>query len=697
MRFTPFAENRKYMEKQYGAVRDRMDSSESALLRDGVRQAYFGCDNKLIGKGRAIRYYLENARVYVNPYDIFADLCTLSGAIVEIRDEEYEKHRIRNELAKELAECGAIYAEGDFSHTMCDWKRLFELGFVGILDEALAHLADENLTEDVRAFYTSVADAYTGIINMTRRLYAAADSTLSECAKYASENLLALTKGAPETLGEAMQLYFIQYLAHQSVEGEGLRSLGALDELLYPFYLKDKARGVSDGEIRELIRYFLFKWYTMDVFANIPFDIGPRVNELTYLILEEYTALNIPDPKIHVKCDENMPERVYTIIAESIRRGNNSFVFINDGIVRRALMSIGISESDAANYTLIGCYEPSAVGRELPCTVNGKISLPKAVELTLAECSKNSPDCFDAFYGKVIDKLRMFIDVAISEINGIEKKYPSIIQAPVLSGSYESCMARGVDIYAGGAVYNNSSICVFGIATFVDSLIAIKHAVYGEGAVTLDELREILENNWRGGERLRLKMKKYSKYGCGISEADELAKTTLEILAACTNNRKNGRGGVYRLGIFSIDWIFEFGRKLGASADGRYRGEPISKNLSSSVGMDKNGVTGSIRSTLLLDHSLIPDGTVLDISLHPTTVSGEEGIEVIKSLIKTYLLGGGFAIQMNIVSPDTLRAAQMAPDKYKNLQVRLCGWNVYFTDLAQEVQNNLIEGMVNSQ
>ena len=111
--------------------------------------------------------------------------------------------------------------------------------------------------------------------------------------------------------------------------------------------------------------------------------------------------------------------------------------------------------------------------------------------------------------------------------------------------------------------------------------------------------------------------------------------------------------------------------------------------------MDKKGVTGLIRSVLKQDHTLTPNGAVLDIAIHPTSVAGDAGLEIMKSLLNVYLSGGGYALQMNVVGREILEKAQKEPEKYKNLQVRLCGWNVYFTELERAVQNQIIESMVN--
>jgi formate C-acetyltransferase len=257
-------------------------------------------------------------------------------------------------------------------------------------------------------------------------------------------------------------------------------------------------------------------------------------------------------------------------------------------------------------------------------------------------------------------------------------------------------MDSATDIYAGGAKYNSSSVNAYGIASYVDSMLAVKRAVYDEKMIDFNTLIGILDKNWEGEGVLRKKIQRFpEKYGNGNPDADELARKTVELLSDLINGRENGRGGVFRLGLFSIDWIFEAGKRIGAAPDGRLAGEPVSKNLSTVIGMDKNGITAHVRSALAIDHTTCPNGNVLDLTLHPTTVSGEAGLSVMESILSLYLDRGGFALQFNVVSPDMLRAAQSEPEKYKNLQVRLCGWNVYFTDLEREVQNNLIESMVN--
>lgn len=698
MQFLPLDENKDKMLGQYDTVLNKYDAARSEKLFSELMEIYDAEKHEVLGKGRALKYFLEHVELFVNPADIFADLSVNENTPLRIRKEVYFNFHKKCGEAKLLTNMGAIFANGDYGHTSPDWKRILSLGITGIIEEADSYLKKSGISDGQEAFYTSVKLAYEGMLIFTKRLYESAIAEGSVNSRFAAKNLLALTEGAPSNIAEAMQLFFIYYVVQQKHDGAVLRSLGEVDTLLYPFYVKNsESREFSEEEIRELVRYFLFKWYTMKQEANIPFDLSDNPNELTYIILEEYIKLGIHDPKLHIKCTERTPDKLISFVMDAIRKGSSSFVFMNHRVIKESLGKIGIVVDGADDYTLVGCYEPLVVGKELACTVNGKINMPMATERVMsAVLSGKEITSYVDFENAVKAEIKHFIDVSVEEINTIESKYPKIFQSPILSGTYECCMERGLDIYSGGAVYNSSSISCFGLATLVDSLIATKKLVYTDKRLSLNELAEVLKNNWQGRENLRLEAKNsVSKYGCGDPDADALSADIVRFLSENLNGRANGRGGVYRLGLFSIDWIFKYGAALGASADGRLAGEPVSKNLSASVGMDKKGITGLIRSVLKQDHTLAPNGAVLDLALHPTSVSGNEGLEIMKSLLSLYLVGGGYALQMNVVGKETLEAAQKEPEKYKNLQIRLCGWNVYFTELEREVQNQIIESMVN--
>jgi len=290
MKFKPFDYCRASMEKQYKYVKEVIDKDESKKLYNEVKKIYYSADSLQVGKGLVIKYFFENVSLFINPDDVFADLADLTNTPINLRHEQYNKYRKFNDDLRTAQDEGALQADCDFGHTSPDWDEIFAVGFHGIIKKAENALENPNLTQSQKDFYLSVKYAYEGIIIYIERLAKQAESVISENAQFAANNLRNLSKGKPETLAEAMQLYFIYYAAQHHVEGENLRSLGAVDKILYPYYKHDIEKGIfNEEEIRELIKYFLYKWYSMEILANIPFNLCTEINDITYMIIEEYT------------------------------------------------------------------------------------------------------------------------------------------------------------------------------------------------------------------------------------------------------------------------------------------------------------------------------------------------------------------------------------------------------------------------
>ena len=231
----------------------------------------------------------------------------------------------------------------------------------------------------------------------------------------------------------------------------------------------------------------------------------------------------------------------------------------------------------------------------------------------------------------------------------------------------------------------------FGLATATDSLAAIRKLVYEDKTLSLQRLKEILNSDWAGEETLRLMIRnKFPKYGMGDHSVDALAAKIAKDMADFVNQKPNGKGGVYRLGLLSINWRWEFGEKAGASADGRLAGETLSQNISATFGADRQGATAHLLSTAAIDYTLIPNGTVVDIDLHASAAKGEKGLQALMATLKTYFQLGGFAVHYNVLDTEILEEARRNPEKYRNLQVRLCGWNALFTSLSDWEQLEFI-------
>ena len=156
------------------------------------------------------------------------------------------------------------------------------------------------------------------------------------------------------------------------------------------------------------------------------------------------------------------------------------------------------------------------------------------------------------------------------------------------------------------------------------------------------------------------------------------------------NGRPNGRGGVFKASVNSAMEFLWQGERTEATPDGRLAFTETSKNGSPHPGMDKNGVTALIRSATAFPHDLFGETCVLDVMLHPSAVSGEEGLAALQALIDVYEARGGMCIQFNIFSAENLRDAQLHPERYRNLQIRVAGWNVLWNNLSKKEQDAYI-------
>ena len=420
-----------------------------------------------------------------------------------------------------------------------------------------------------------------------------------------------------------------------------------------------------------------------------PFLFGPDVNELTTLAFEVYREMQIVDPKLHVRLAERTPQAFLEQVVGCIRDGCTGIVTVNDDAQVEMLCRNGKAREDAEQYILIGCYEPAVMGRELNCSGAAGLNLAKAVELLLASGDYPTFDDLMAAYLGILDS---HITRILDKVRREERLWPRINPSPLLSGTMDSCIERGLDVSQAGAKYNTSGICCYGIANAVDSLTVIRQFVYEERRCTLAELRDILAANWQGHEDLRLVARnRVPKWGNNDDRVDALAVRITDFLGERINHEPNARGGVFQAALYAIlDSAKQWGRPTGALPDGRLAGEPLTINTGASIGMDRGGVTSLLNSVSGLDLSLFPNGTVLDVMLHPSVTGGDEGIRTLCSLIRSYFARGGMAIQFNIFDAGLLREAQRDPARFATLQVRVCGWNARFVDLAPEVQEMFI-------
>lgn len=665
-------------------------------------------EDAMVTDTRMTVYVLDNCEIIFTPESFFFCQTELSHdqyhPYYEVIKPRFEQAfaPYYTERFQQAAETAAVQMLFDFGHTSPNWSDVIGLGFAGLKARADRYAAQPQADSRKQRFYSCVAQIYEAAERFILRV---AEKARSEGRDRIAEGLEHQLAGPPRNLYEAIQLELLYHFLQHFAEETWIRTFGRVDQLLWPFYEKE-----DPDEAAKLVHAFIREINDHGMSENQPFALGGAdkaghslINPLSYVFLQEYKKLKPPFVKVHILCADDIPEDFLKSALDSIRSGANSICFMGDQTLQKAVRRLGASAEDALNYHVDGCYECGAYG-ELTCPVTGKVNIAKAVELALNNGIDvltgyptglpvlKQPETFDAFYAEFLRQLEHITACAKDYAAAIEALYPKIHAGLLFSSTHAEYMESGKDVFIDfGAKYNNSSIDGVGLGTAVDSLLAIKKLVYDDKTMGLDQLNRLMIDNWSEKESLRLAVKhKFPKYGMGDPEADRLAAELVKELAKMINGQPNARGGKYRLGMFTITARWNMGAHLAATPDGRLSGETTSLNSGASFGADREGATGHILSVTAIDAADSPNAVVLDIDLHSSAVKGENGLQAMYAMLKTYLEKGGFAIHYNVLNTDVLRAAQKKPEDYPNLQVRVCGWNMLFARLPKDQQDEFI-------
>jgi pyruvate formate-lyase/glycerol dehydratase family glycyl radical enzyme len=531
---------------------------------------------------------------------------------------------------------------------------------------------------------------------------------------------------APRNFWEALQAY---WFVHLSVITElntwDSFNPGRLDQHLLPFYQE----GLEDGSLapeqaKELLECFWIKFnnqpappkvgvteeqsgtYTDFALINIggvkPTDGSDAVNDVSYLMLDVVKEMRLTQPSSCIQISSKNPDRFLKRACEVIRTGFGQPSVFNTDVIIKEMIQDGKSITDARTGGPSGCVTVSSFGKE-SCTLTGYINWPRIFELACNNgIDPNSgeqvgPQTGDArkfiSYQQLMDayrqQLEYFIDLKIKGNNIIERLYANYMPAPFMSVVMDDCIARGLDYHNGGARYNPTYIQGVGIGTLTDSLAAVKHHVFDEQDISMDELLKALLADFEGYEQLRQKLLyRTPKYGNDDDYADSIAEEVFNVYYDLLNGRPNTKGGKYRMNLLPTTVHIYFGYVTGALPNGRKAGEPVSEGISPTQGADTKGPTAVIKSAARIDHART-GGTLLNMKFNPHVLAGE-GIDKLLHLIRSYFKLDGHHVQFNVIDADMLRNAQQNPEQNRDLIVRVAGYSDYFVDVGRDLQNEII-------
>jgi len=628
-------------------------------------------------------------------------------------------------------------------HVSINYPKLLSLGF-----EKISEMAEKKIKEyeevkasdpkaiDKAQFYKSAKIVSEGITRFAQR-YAekAEEMTREEKDPERREELEKIAETCrwvpakpPRNFHEAIQFIRFTQLALniETYDGQAI-SMGRMDQYLYPYYKEDLQSSILDREkaiklieclwikINELVPLFdsMVEMYFGGLLNTQAVTIGgmnkdgeDATNDLTYIILEATKRAALPLPNVHIRVHRKSPPKLLKNLAKTIASGTNNIATFGDEVIVRSLTRKNIPLEEARNYATVGCVELAPFGTSFTSSDAALFNIAICLELALNNGEsmvlgqKIGPETGDPLKFESIEdvieafrkQISYFVMLMAVGSNCFETANIVLKPTPFLSLCVEDCFEAGKDITAGSARYNFTGVQGVGMADVANSLAALDQLVFKEKKVNMGDLLQALIKNFDGKEDLRqLLINRAPKYGDDDETADKYAQFVAKIYSEEVERHRNVRGGWFIPGMYSVTTHVSFGYQTGALPSGRRAGEPISNGASPAVGSMRKGLTAAVKSVAKVDYGLYPNGIAFTLTLDPNIVSGEEGLDLLASLIKTYTELGGMQIHFNVVDSKTLAEAQTCPEAYRNLIVRVAGYSAYFVDLAKDVQDEIIK------
>lgn len=614
---------------------------------------------------------------------------------------------------------------------------LFTKGILGLKAEAESFLAGlspaipEYIEKQV--FYQAAIEVCEGILTYSHRLSQHA-STLAQQEvnpkrKVELETIAAVNARVPahppQTFHEALQAIWTIQSLFLLEENQCSTSLGRLDQYAFPCFAKDMAENrLSYEQAFELIGCFIIKcsemiWYTPEATATyfagyMPFinmcvggvkrEGGDGTNDLTYLIMEAVEKVKMYQPSLACRIYNQSPPQYIEKILDVIHASAGMPACHFDDAHIKMMLRKGFDFDDARDYCLMGCVEPQKSGRIHQWTVGGFTQWPIAIELVFnrgilpSYGSQQGVDTgpledmhtYEEFESAVKRQLDHIIAMTAKGSVIIQQVVRDMAPTPYMSLFVDGCMQNGKDVLAGGAVlYEGPGTIFAGLATYADSMAAVKKLVFDERKYSLAALKEALDANWQGFEAIRKDCLAVPKYGNDIDYTDSIAAGIVDYTERALNKHQSLYARHIH-GTLSQSFNTPLGGMVGATPDGRLAKAPLSDAMSPTQGADVKGPTAIIKSVSKINVESMSLGMAHNFKLAKRALGTPQGRAGWANLLRTSSILGNAQMQFNCVDRETLIAAQESPKEYRDLIVRVAGYSAFFVELCKEVQDEII-------
>ena len=617
-----------------------------------------------------------------------------------------------------------------------DFETALASGFRGLINKMKQKISEAEISDYKSAekiyFWRAGIRALEGVINWAnnygKKAFELAKAEKDESRKIELLKISEICKHVPEfppqDFREAMQSFWFIYLAGH-IEGAQLGySPGRFDRYMYPYYKKDIVSGkITDAEVLELlealrvkmteIEYVAsFSWeglgsgnlYQNMILAGLDENGARGDNELSMLVLQSAINCQTTQPTLSIWYDDTLSEEFLLKAIECVKTGCGFPAWFNTKVyLQHELEKTSLPLSVIRKYAAMGgCTEPTLEGMSYGIVQAGFINHMKLFEMALnggkdprtgivfeeTPLPMNFEELKNSYKHHLKNAIRNW-QTYWNYVMAAHRQVCNLIYSSVL---IRDCIEKGASLDDGGAVNNNTPTTLStGMVNVANSLAAVRKVVDEKNLCSMDELRNTLSGNWEGNEKLHKQFKDAPKWGNNNDEVDLIYKEIYQDYCSYVSLTKNYLGKPYDPSMLAISTHTPFGKVCGATPDGRFAGESLADGVTSpEPGTDKNGPISVLLSAGKIDHTKIRGG-LHNMKLHPLAVKGIEGSKKLLALVKSYFRYPAFQIQFNIVDSRMLKDAQLHPENYRDLIVRVAGFSAFFVELSKSIQDQIIE------
>ena len=655
--------------------------------------------------GKNFRWLMEHHPTYVDPHDALAGRWMFmmsrmrQGYRLELSNFAFDYSHLKPGQQKYDITCGI----GKDAHFAPDYAIGLELGWGGLEEKVKAALkkfaSDPESVELLETELEAIAGVRTWIRHLAEAARAKAEketdpdlaANLREMARVNSK----IESAPPETLREACQWIAVFNMASRTYNRDGAG--GQLDELLRPYYERDKAAGkITDADAEFFIFCLLLNdphYYQL----GGPDEHGKdQTSRISYIILEAAAKLR-SSCNLTIRVFDGMDRKLYRRGVEILLENKLGYPrFSGDMALVAGFMKNGYSAELARRRIATGCNWMSLPGLEYTLNDVVKINLAKVFEVAWNEVSQLPDPSVEKLYDAFARHFRAAADITCQGIDfHLEHQYrnePELMLNLLSHGPIE----KGRDVSHGGAEYYNMAIDGAGLATVADSFAAIEQRVEREKRIAWSELATVLKANFAvpGGELVRRMLLSSDRFGAGGSLGDKWAAKLTELLRDTLGLRRTPGGRKIIPGWFSWADTLRFGKTVGATPNGRKAGDAISHGANPNPGFRRDGALTAMSNAIAAVQPGFGNTAPWQLELDMGVTTDPDCADRLMALMDGHFQSGGTLININIVDAEKILAAHEHPENYPDLVVRVTGFSAYFTSLSKDFRQLVVNRLI---